>query len=237
MTKTTKILIILLLAAIGSGVYFFLRNRNTQQKLADQTSMVSALSDTVRITKNAKDSSESAIIASFGITKSSLIQQIKNTEDEGIRRVQELEKKHRSELKNGGAILSTANNTKVNTTVPTEVVKDTTTGEDIYLGKINLAPWITGNSIARKDSTIYNINVYNEVDAIIGQNKGEWTAEIILKNPYSTTTRLRALNVTGPKKKNWAVTASIGAGGTYVNDKIKAVPFIGIAVGRKLFEF
>lgn len=241
MKKTTILWLVIGILAIVAG-FFYLRSRDKSQSLTEQQNLVSALTDTLTLVKN-KDSSTTATIEAYSLRESEHLQSIKGLRSENDRLLA-LEKQYRAKIKDGGSITNSTSNTGINTTVPTIVsgkdtirIKDSVFVYPTYYGEINLSPWITGFSLATKDSTQYKINVYNETDVILYRNKGKYQADVILLNPYSIHSTVRALNVTGPKPKRFGLTATAGYGAVYQNKQVTLAPFVGVGLGYLLWGF
>lgn len=189
-----------------------------------------ALSDTL-VTYRNKDSSQTAKIASFQADKLSDLLKIKSS-DSSVKRLQSL---IRSNPKASSAIV-VSTSTGINTTTVNTITRYDTVDNKVYPvyeSHIQLQKWITGTSIATKDSTHLDLRIENDYDVVIKKESGKLNAYVINHNPYTTTTMLRAATLSAPAQKRFGIGPSAGV--TYYNGKIH--PYIGIGVNFNIIKF
>lgn len=237
LTRLSAILIVviaLLLYFIGCNV------KKSNHKIDEQAQLITALNDTLKVSRLA-DSSQKATISALSTQKVSDFLAMK-TKDSAINALQVLVKKYEKQIKSGGSVTVVSGKTDIKDSGKTQIVyvTDTTGGHPVWptYKTILSNRWYTANMRMNRDSAYMNLSIINSYDVIIGKdNKKNWYADVINHNPYSSTTQLRTYQVQIPKERQKRITIGIFGGyGINLKGTIQANPMIGVGVGYTLFS-
>lgn len=233
--KVLYLITIVLLICAGSLGWLL---KGKDQKLKEKENLIIALNDTVFITKNKLGQSVSKI-SKFETEKVSDFLKIQGLTGEN-KVLQEQVVINKNRLGTSGSVTVFTSDTKIDTSMATVVIsKDTVRipGQPImifpeYKSQIVLEKWITGNTIANRDSTHISLGIHNEYSLVIGEEPIKGTgflgigkkmkpfSEVTNLNPYSTTPTLRTYQVKStfkPKKLSLGVqTGYSPINGTYI---------------------
>lgn len=214
-----------IIVVIMLSILLFILNKCNKQQ--DIINMHNAINDSLIKIKN-KDSTESASIALIQASNAKLFLELQTTNQE-IRNLQDEVKKYKDKIKNGGSI--TNHTTVTNYYNSTNTYTTLENGNIVYNGTNKDKTWIDWTSKATKDSTSLKLKVINAYSIIIGQEKQglfkkpKPIVEVINKNPYSSTTSLRAFEVKDTRKTNrFTLGVQAGFGFTFYGPS----PYIGI---------
>ena len=248
MERNNKTTWIIILIGLLVGTLFLARMEvnNLHNKIETKDNLLQAINDTLKIIRN-KDSSTTAKITAFE-TKSKQDFLKLQSNDETIKDLQLLVNKYKSKLDAGSLATKFTSNTNINTTNPTIISKTDTLYLDnkVYLypeykSNINMSNWITGTSIANRDSTKLNLLIKDEYDVVIGEDDGLFKkrkpfAEVTSHNPYSEVQTLRTYRVKVPEPKRMGLGLHIGYG-FQLERQPKWYPLISVGVNFNLIEF
>ena len=194
--------------------------------------LISAINDTLTKVRM-KNLEEKATITTLETKDAKSFVDLKIRDSEIII-LQQTVKDYAKKLKAGSSV--------TNTTTETTVIK--TIRDTMYFAKpTDVYPtykstfedkWIKYSTIANSDSTHLNLKVTNEYSVIVGKDKGKPFVDVINKNPYSTTTKLRTFQVSIPSPKKFGIGISIGAG---ISKDLKPAPYIGVGLNYNLIRF
>lgn len=237
-----NLLIIILLVVIG--ILFYMWN-NSRAEAREQSNLVESLNADLQTWKD-KDSLNHARIQIIETQRTKDFLAIQ-TNDSLVKELQSTVNDFKKYLKKQGSVTIVKTTTDVSTKAETEVIpKDTVKIADIkyvypeYRNKFNLNGWVTGNTIADKDTTLVNLKIKNDYSVIIGQeNQGLFKkkkpfVEVINKNPYIETEALRTYEVSMPRPKRFGIGPMIGVG-LGADGNIQGV--IGVGIQYNLIKF
>lgn len=244
--KERKNNLLWLLFALLIGVLFFtyLSNRNLKQDLKEKTDLISSLNDTVKVWRD-KDSLSHAKIQVLETSNPKDFVNIKSNDKE-VQDLQKLVKTYQDKLKKKGSATIFETTTEIGTQIPTKVdtiyvPKDgLVVKKPVYYSSFNLGGWVEGNTKATEDSTQVNLKVRNEYSVIIGEESQGWFkprkpfVEVINKNPYSETDKLRTYQVQTPAVKRFGIGPFVGYG---IGSNFNAGVFIGVGLQYNLIRF
>ena len=215
------------------GMVISLKYCNKQQ---DIINMHNAINDSLVKVKN-KDSTETATIALMQASNAKLILELQTTNQE-IKNLQDEVRKYKDKIKNGGSI--TNHTTVTNYYNSTNTYTTLENGFVVYNGTNKDKTWIDWTSKATKDSTSLKLKVINAYSIIIGEEKQglfkkpKPIVEVINKNPYSSTTSLRAFEVKdNTSNKRFGLGVQGGVGITMFG----FTPYLGIGVSYNLIKW
>lgn len=210
--------------------------------MEDQLNLYEAAQDTIQYYKD-KNGNNVARIKTLQATSANALLKME-TQDESIKRLQQLVKDNKKKLKNPG---SSATTMTIETVVHDTIPVISSSGDTIVTGVLDKEGWVVIGITAdakNKKIELDSLKIRNEVDLIIGHDKPvdatglkrlfakrEAYADVTLKNPYSNVTEFRTFNVT-EKKHNWVVSPGVG----YGIGSNGLTPFVGITLGYKLIE-
>lgn len=210
---------------------------------SEKENIAKALTDTVKVFRR-QDGSLKATITAFQTQKKKDFLRIQSGDKE-IQRLQAIVKEYGSKLNSGTAATFTAT-TSATATSPTMVLagdtikfKDTVYLYPTYVSKFQLGKWISGNTVATKESTTVNLRTYNEYDVVVGESKGgffknrEVYADVITHSPYDSINKLRAYKVSVPPQKRLGLGLSAGYG---FNFQAKPMIYIGLGINYNLIN-
>lgn len=217
---------------------------NHRAKEQEQTELVKALNDTLKVWKD-KDSLSHAKIQVLETSNPKDFINLKSNDKE-VQDLQKLVKTYQDKLKKKGSATIFETTTEIGTQIPTKV--DTIyvpkngleIKKPVYNSSFNLGNWVIGNTKATEDSTSINLKVKNEYSVIIGEESQGWFkprkpfVEVINKNPYSETTSLRTYQVQQPKVKRFGIGPVLGYG---ITSDFKSDIFIGVGLQYNLIRF
>lgn len=188
------------------------RTCNKQDKIEEQSGLISSLNDTVKVWKDKNGLSHSKIEV-ITTKDPSDFTKIKGLEGEN-KKLQDKVKQYENKIKNGGSVTNFTSETK--TQIVTKTIVDTVRIAEnvypVYKSDFDLQGWVKGNVEARPDSIKINQTVVNEYTVVIGEDKQGFLGmgkpkpfvEVTNLNPYSTTPVLKTYKVdTKVKKKGW----------------------------------
>lgn len=252
MSNLTKALIwavVILLIIVG---VFGWELTKVLKKNKEQENNITALTDTVKETRNSLGQAVSTITQfQTTTTKSFLALQ---SADSTIKQLQADVKANKNRLGKSGSVTDFSTQTKVDTTIKTQTVtipKDSTSGQKVYAeysSDFNLHNWVTGSIKATKDSISLHESIINKYTVVLGDetakkgifhlfDKKTPFAEVTNLNPYSTTPTLRSYQVSSMPPKTWGIGPFLGYG-AYVNQSImKTTWFIGIGLTKTLIRW
>ena len=196
-----KIAVIVILALIAG--FFFWQDKQRKVEIREKISVIQGLNDTLKIYKDKQGRShtESKVIE---VSAPKDFAKIKGLTDEN-KKLQDLVKEYKKKLKEGGGVTYFETDTEVETKTITKVdtIVVDNTRKLVYSSSFDKEGWITGNVVARHDSTSVTAKVKNEFGVIVGQNKKgflglgtpETFADVISYNPYTETNKMRSLQV------------------------------------------
>lgn len=231
--------------------------RNSVKKDEQQTKEYSAMSDTLKRTRNSLGQQ---------VAKISLIQSQSakdflklKTQDSTILTLQNEVKANQKRLGDQGAIIDLYTKTGGKFTGKTDSIifsksKDTSSNivylYPTYKSHIVKAPWIVADITASKDSTTFIPQITNQFSVVLGAEtakKGIFHifdnpipfAEVTDLNPYTTTSKLRAFQVINNlNTKNIGIGIQVGYGGQLNRGGvINLGPYIGIGVTKTFIRF
>lgn len=227
-----NVLIGVLVILLGLSLYFWKESINSHKELQ---SLNEVLTDSLQITKNEKGELV-ATISAFETQRAKDFIRFKTTDSLTLELQKEV-KEFSKYLKRNGGVTKFSTDTKVDTTVPTEV-REVSGEYPTYNSKFNLDNWVFGDVSAAKDSTRISLKVKNdytvgfgrEATGFLGLGKGRPFARVVNKNPYSETKTVISYSVSVPKIKRWGV-------GPFIGVDIASAPRFGLAVSYDLIQF
>lgn len=241
--ENITIFLILVLALIYASVLYN-KNISLKQDLISQAVLIESLEDTVKVWRD-KDSLSHAKILAIETLRVKDFLDIK-TKDEEIKELQQLVKTYKDRLKNKGSVTIFDSNTNVDIKTPTKVdtVFIDNNGEVIkklvFKSEFNLQDWVIGTTEATEDSTSIKLKVKNEYNVIIGEEsqgifkKPKIFVEVINKNPFSETTKLRTYQVSSKPIKKFGVGPNVSYG---MSEDFQFKVFLGIGLQYNLIRF
>lgn len=230
---------------IALAVIFLLIALLLQQKCsndkdnAEASALVNALNDTIyHYTK--EDGRKAAKISLLETQDIKDFLNIKS-KDSTITRLQGLVDKYSSELKDRGIAGVIQIDTNAEITSPTLPINpaenDTVNGKvyPTYNSPFKLEHWVTGNVIAKKDSTYVTLKIENSFDVVIGKEKTGFLGlgkpkpfvDLTLDNPYSAVKQLRVYQTAKPDADNFHIGPIVGGG---ISSELKPIFFIGAGI-------
>lgn len=235
MKKYIPIILMGILLIIGSYLYDNLLN-NFQEK----ENLIEALNAEL-VTWKDKDGQNHAKIQVLETQKVKDFLSIKS-KDSTVMKLQALVKQYKGKLDEGSSATVVTTETVVSTSSSTEVVftqpikNSTNIVYPTYKSSFNLKGWITGTTVANKDSTLLDLKVRNEYSVIVGREKqglfkpSKPFVEVTNKNPYTETTSLRTYQVSIKPEKKWAI-------GPFGGINFTGRPIFGVGVTYSLISF
>ena len=221
---TIGIVIVLML------ILLTMRTCSQSNTIKEKELLINSLNDTVKIWKDKQNIShtKSQIIETSNIKD---FLEIKNLKNEN-KTLQDEVLKYKSKIKNGGSV--TVATTKIDTKISTKskIIDSTFIIEDkkypIYTSNFNKNEWIKGTIKAGPDSIIIDpLKIKIEQTFIIGEDKTGFLGlgkskpfiEVVNKNPYAETEKLKTYQVdikSKNKNKTWFIIGTVmGAAGMY----------------------
>lgn len=212
--------------------------------MAEQTQLINALTDTLR-TQKLNDSTQQATISALRLSSVKDFLDIK-TKDTQIVRLQGLVDQYKNKLIAGGSATLITSTTDINTNGQSDVKPKDTVYKDNYVyiypeytSHLTDGKWYTADITANRDTSTLRLSIVNDYDVVIGADKGQWFADVINHNKYSTTTAVRTYSVSGPpiKTSRWGVSGQVGYGGVIVNGRIYRSVYLGAGVSYTFIRF
>lgn len=220
MTKLSQILSLVIVLLIGAITFSTLRTCSAEDKVKEQLSMINSLNDTVKIWKD-KDGLSNTSNSVITTQNPDDFTNLKNLSEEN-KKLQADVKKYKDKIKNGGNVTNFGSNTEASSTTITKV--DTVTIDNtkqlVYSSSFDKEGWVTGDIVARTDSTTVNVKVKNEYTVVIGYDKTGFLglgkpipfSQVTSLNPYSSTPTLKTYQVDIKRKRTWVVPTVIALG-------------------------
>mgnify|MGYP000078317186 CR=1 FL=1 len=217
---------------------------NHKTKEQEQIELVEALNDTLKTWKD-KDSLSHAKIQVIETYNPKDFINIKSNDKE-VQELQKVVKTYQDKLNKQGSVTIFNSNTNIDTKVPTKVdtiyvPKDgLVVKKTVYNSSFNLGGWVVGTTKATEDSTQVSLKVKNEYSVIIGEESQGWFkpkkpfVEVINKNPYSETDKLRTYQVQTPAVKRFGIGPFVGYG---IGSNFNAGVFVGVGLQYNLIKF
>lgn len=232
----TSIIMLLLSVVVISTI----RNCTGDRRIRDKDGKRIEV-DSVQITRDVEGLSRSKT----SVINSNNILDIESKNQE-IRELQKLIGDYKSKLKKQGSVTNFTSNTDLNFKIVTEV--DTVyvyrDGEEeqrfLFLSQFNLDNWVTGLIETDIDTTKVSMKIRNEYAVVIGEESQglfkpkKQFVEVMNKNPYSETVKLKTYQVESPKDKKFSVGPYVGYG---VNSDLKSQATIGVGVQYNIYKF
>lgn len=249
MSKSSKqVWVLAIILALSFLLIMSLKfSKDINNKMKELELNYTALQDSLKVVVN-EDSSKTARILSFETQSEKDFLRIKSQEADIIR-LQELVKKYKGKLTAGSTATVISTETGVDIKNPTSIGNVDTVYRDsfIYLypeykSEINLDNWITGTSIANKDTTKLKLKVINDYDVVLSDTrtnifkKYQPYAEITSHNPYTDIKTVRTYKVSAPKQKFLGVGLHAGYGVVLKPTPILA-PVVSVGLNLNIFEF
>ena len=207
-----------------------MRTCSQSNTIKEKELLINSLNDTVKIWKDRENKSHTKT----GIIETTNVKdflEIKKLKDEN-KTLQEEVSKYKSKIKNGGSV--TVATTKIDTKISTKskIVDSTFIIKDkkypIYTSNFNKNEWIKGTIKAGPDSIVIDpLKIKIEQTFIIGEDKTGFLGlgkskpfiEVVNKNPYAETEKLKTYQVdikSKNKNKTWFIIGTVmGATGMY----------------------
>ena len=166
-------------------------------------------------------------------------------EDSTDAKIAAIIKEEIGKLKKGGSVSAVTSRTTVSAGARTVVdfpdtilVDSTVTVFPRYTFDVDLNGWVKVKGSADKDTTMFNLDIRNEYEVVIGSKrkglfKREPYADIAALNPY-TKAETRTFSVSAPPPKRFGVGVN---GGIVLGADGKIRPAIGVGVNYNLIEF
>ena len=230
-----------LLFALLIGVLFFtyLSNKNLKQDLKEKTNLISSLNDTVKVWRD-KDSLSHAKIQVLETSNPKDFINIKSNDKE-VQDLQKLVNQYKKQLSTKGSVTNFQTITKYDTIYKTNSLSDIRPNKTVIMDSIN-NKWISSKfGFNLVDSTtIFNLKLRNEYSVIIGEESQGWFkprkpfVEVINKNPYSETDKLRTYQVQTPAVKRFGIGPFVGYG---IGSNFNAGVFVGVGLQYNLIKF
>lgn len=233
------------LVALFCAILFVIivRQRSRIQNIeAENTNISQALTDTVRIYRD-KEGKQIATITAFQTSRKKDFLKIKSN-DSVIKRLQNLVSDYGNKLGSGTATTfntsthAIARSTTIVTPGDTVLRHDTAFVFPTYSSKFALGKWVTGNTVANRDSIIVSLKTYNEYDVIVAESEGglfkkpKVYADVITHSPYDDINQIRAFKVAVPPQKKLGLGFSLG----YGLSASGAVIYIGVGLNYNLIR-
>lgn len=233
-------------------LYHFQSCNRNNEKLKDKDSLIAALNDTLRTTRDSDSTTRSTIrVIQTERAKDFLKLQLKDRE---LMELQELVKEYKKVLVAGSSVTKGLIETVAElkkATPPVIIRRDTVQGEDsmIYVYPVYqdslTNKWVKIIGTMGKDSSDFKLWVENEFTAIMGYDKKKKAPfiEYHLLNPYSTMKTLRSYQVSPLPVKKWVVAVGGGYGLNANFDNPldlknwKNNTIIGVFIGKSLIRF
>lgn len=247
MNKKIKMVIVAAIAALllltASSLWLLKNERSGRIELQN---FYNASQDTLKIWKN-KDGENVATISLLSFYKAQDFIKIK-TKDSTIKELQDLVKKYKKQLNNGGSSATIIHTiTDYDTTYVSSIHMDT-----IYFKTTTLLDsinnkWIHSRFGFINGNTTFSLSVGNSYSVVIGEDgrglfrKKATFAEVTNYNPYTTTKVLRTYQVGIKKQRHWGIGPNFGASIVPVSKDgsigFQFLPTIGIGVQYNLINF
>lgn len=217
-------LIVAFLAIIALLILLY-KNKKLRDEVKEKNNIVTALNDTLKITRN-KDSSTTATITSFQISRAEDLLKLK-TSDSTVVRLQHLLAEEKKSIGSRGIAAVFTNTASINTTMPSIVTsKDTVVKDSVrylyptYTGNID---WEFVNAVvtANRDSINLKLKVVDKVDLTIGYDKDKPIIKLKNYNPDVITTELRSVIFSKPPQKRIGLGGTIGYGATFIDKQVR----------------
>lgn len=245
MTESAKRISVYAVLGFMVGVLLMILYINSCRKIGttrnEVVTLVNALNDSIRYYKD-KDSENVATISILQTEKTNdfLILQSK---DNSVKELQDIVKEYRDRLKEGSSVTTTLLETINKGLQPTIIVKrDTVVVEnpggytDNYIyptyRQQKRDEWLDYEAEMNKDTSFYNIKIFNKFSAVVGRDRRGAFADITTYNPYTTVKTLRTYQVAQPKPKLFGFGLSTGM--TYTG---KWTPYLGAGFNYNLIRF
>lgn len=208
-------------------------------KIKEQTNLITALNDTLKVTKYS-DSSQKATIQSFTTSRVEDFLSMK-VKDSAINALQSLVDKYKSQLKEGGSAIVIKGETGISaigTTTIEHTSYDTVNNPVFPIYKAHITnKWFTIDTRADRDTTKVDLKVFNVYDVVLAKEKGEWVAMVTNYNPYSSIETVRAYSVEVPKTKQKRVNLAIFGGyGFNLQGQVRSTPIIGAGISYTILS-
>jgi hypothetical protein len=233
----TNALIILCLLLLWS-------NCEKGAKISQINGLNSSLSDTATFWKTKEGFHKARITVLEANTARDFINL--STKDTTIIKLQKLVNNNKQFIKKQGSITVIESETKIKTSVANIVDNNTKVYPDgkspIYTSQIKLGKWVTGSTIATRDSTIIDISFREEMDFVIGRKKtgflglgkGQPFVEATLHNPYSEIKVIRSYQPKAPANKKYHIGPTLVYG---IGQNLQPGVYIGIGFTWGIINF
>jgi hypothetical protein len=238
LTRLSAILIIVVLLLVyflGCSVVKSAKKEN------EQTNLINALGDTLKLTR-LSDSSQKAAIQAFVTEKIKDFYTIKS-KDSTIVALQDIVRQNEKKLKGGGSAVVVKGETSIVSSGPTIIEHTNYDTVDkpvfpVYKATIiEKRGWYTIKSRADKDSTHIDLTIANSYDVIVGKEKGKWFANVTNHNPYSSIKSMRAYHVEVPETRQKRVNLAIFGGYGYnLQGEVRGTPLIGAGISYTILS-
>jgi len=228
------ILILVLLALFGYGVYYHYSTVNSMR--GNYSNVISAISDTVSYYRN-ENGELVARISTITMDNYKDFLNIK-TRDSLIMELQRIVALYKDRVES-----------VTNFTVIGEVSGSSPTIADtIYIDTIPVSPvyrshyldaWIDMINLATIDSISFNLKYTDKLTVTqLSDATGDYV-EIRSQSPYATPTNVTTFRIKHPvqKPKNWGIGVQIGYGISHIDNKFQTSPYVGIGVSYNLFNW
>lgn len=213
---------------IGLLTLFIIKTCRNNNKYED---IYKVFNDSIKKYKDKEGLIHNKIQVLEGINKNNL--ELLSIKDKELKSVIEKNKKL---LKNGGNVVTTKTEVKIDTIFETILIKDS-----MYQTPFNLGGWVYGELNTTKDSTKIDLKIKEQIDVIwskektgfLGLGKSKNIVDITLHNPYNEVKTIRAVNFNDKKESRFAA----GIGVYYGLSSKGLEPFVGVGVQYNLIKF
>lgn len=236
-----KLAIATLVIAIVAIVILALRVRKLQIVDNSKDQIITALTDTLHITRNNLNQ-EVANRASFDMTVTDQFLKIKS-QDSTIQELQKVVNTNKNRLGDHGSVTTFSTSTSIDKAFATGKVElpinSSPVGINypIYKTDFNLDNWVSGNIEAGKDSTKIKLEVNNQYELVLGEEKGRSFGEITNLNPYSHTKTMQVFAKKPLPAKTWGIGLGIGYGVGVHDNQVFTTPIIGIVLTKTFIRW
>ena len=236
-----KLIILLAIVSVLLLSSFFL----FRHEIRDLQSLYASTQDTVKYWKN-KNGENVAKISVLETDKARDFIKMA-TKDSTIKELQELVKKYKKQLNNGGSATIIQTITEYDTTYVSTHHLDT-----IYFPTSTVLDSISNRWIKSRfgfvnGNTVFSLNVVNDYSLVIGEEsrglfrKKEIFAEVTNHNPYTTTKTLRTYQVAVQRQKRWGIGPNFSVSAIPVltggSQFLQFLPTVGIGVQYNFINF
>lgn len=215
------IALVIIILLLGAGAYVAITHY--MQDAAEQKALGEAAQSKLIVTEN-KLGQETASRQAYETADNATFLALKNMDAE-TKKLQDLVRSYKKELKKGGSATVVTTETAVSETAVTTVIEDSTGCNPTYQVDIDdtlVDPWLAYKIVANRDSINFNFVLKNEFTVVVGQKQQKgfkgWFkdpkpfVDITNLNPYTKTKELRTYTVAVPKQKRLGIGVSAGYG-------------------------